>query len=108
MRLLLLYHGLLTCCGVKKSRDGLDLAEFYVLRPANLPTFSLARPLQTRLVEELTSPVFLLDSPTTASVADYFQRITASSVRRLNEYGYRQGVLKWYEAWLESSDHSEG
>lgn len=105
LRLLLLYHGLLTCCGEVQSPEG--VTESYVLRPSNLSTSLLVRPLRTKLAAVPTSPVFLLDSPTVASVRKYLQSVTASSVRRLNEYGYQQGVLKWHESWLASSARSD-
>lgn len=104
LRLLMVYHGLLTCCGVVKVKG---VVAFYLLRPTNLSTRLLVRPLRTQLAAAPESLQVLLDSPTTATVASYLQQMTKSSVRRLNEYGHQQGVLEWYESWLRSSGRSD-
>lgn len=104
LRLLMVYHGLLTCCGVVKVKG---VVASYRLRPTNLSTSLFVRPLRTQLSAAPESLQVLLDSPTTTTVASYLQQLTKSSVRRLNDYGYQQGALTWYESWLRSSGRSD-
>ena len=108
LRLILLYHGLLTCCGVT-SRLGVSggYIDFYMVRPSNLSSSLIARPLETELAKNPPGPLTLLHKPTVASMTEYFQRIASSSVRRLNEYAYQQGITKWFESWAVATGRTD-
>ncbi|KAK1860567.1 hypothetical protein I4F81_003155 [Pyropia yezoensis] len=108
MRLLLLYHGMLTCCGMV-SRVGADgkVAEYYRVRTSNVAASLAARPLETQLVGGIPRPLDLLQNPTEELVTEYIQLLCETGVRRVNEASYQQGILAWIKSWSNTSRRTD-
>ncbi|KAK1865060.1 hypothetical protein I4F81_007595 [Pyropia yezoensis] len=108
MRLLLLYHGVLTCSGTV-SRVGVngEVAEYYRVRSSTLAASLAARPLGIQLVGGIPRPLDLLQNLTEELVTDYIQLLCESGVRRMNEASYQQGILAWIKSWSSTSGHKD-
>lgn len=108
IRLLLLYHGLLTCCDITREvQSDRSVIKYYIVRPTNLATSFSALPLRTELFTLQPSAMKLLDAPTEPSVSKFFQTLANSTVRRLNEYGFQHGILKWFKGWKSSTGRTD-
>lgn len=108
LRLLLLYHGLLTCCGkVSRVRTNGEVAEFYRVCTSNVAASFAARPLQTKLSGMLPGPLELLQEPTAESVTEYIQLLCQTDVRRVSEASYQQGIIAWVKSWSSTSQRTD-